>query len=476
MADTQWQKLDGDAELVRSKGRKYQDIADAISRATATLDKIVDDASTTAKSMDATKTLASDVKDDIAKATDRYRETGDALVTYASALDTAISESETAATQIAAIEDDLSSARTTASNAQQEADDLPKDASQGDVDTATSEASSAASRVTGLEGDLALWQGRWNDAKSDKDTAANAAKGKIDEVVTGDKVHGLEDGFWDHVGEAWDAFYKVFKVICDVAGILAIFLSWVPILGQVLIVLAAVGAILAVIDTAIKMGRGEAGWGDLFLAVGGAALALFGGKALGTLAKYAKARMVVRTTEGLTTANASARFGRRAINEAVDTVSASGGSRAWDIVKSPFVRNVDDAARFRAFQSDKSMSGFLEQLGGASKQAFPNPFQDFRLRALTGNQDVIDMVKLARESGIVLDGPTRAVALLAGGGAGMQQIANFAKAGGSFSDATTGSDGWQMASDAHSIGTSSLDAPWNKISSGGIQLGAAIFG
>jgi hypothetical protein len=51
MGDTQWEKLDGSAYLVRSKGEKYQRIAEAISRASASLQNIVDDTNTTAKSM-----------------------------------------------------------------------------------------------------------------------------------------------------------------------------------------------------------------------------------------------------------------------------------------------------------------------------------------------------------------------------------------------------------------------------------------
>ncbi|PJI94979.1 hypothetical protein [Luteimicrobium subarcticum] len=476
MGDSQWQRLDGDADLVRSKGTRYQEIADAITRATGTLDAIVDDASTRAKSMDATKTLSAGVRDDIRKAADRYRYTGDALTTYADALGRAVDDSDTAATHIAALEAELAAARTATRNAQSVVDDLPQDASSDDVLSAHGALSSATWHTSGLETLLTQWQGRWNDAKRDKDVAAVVARSKIDEVVTGDKVNGLKDSFWDHVGTVWDSVYKVFKVVCDVAGILSIFLSWVPVLGQVLVVLAAVGAIMAVVDTAIKMGRGKAGLGDLLLAVGGAALTLFGGKAVTALARYAKARMVVQTAETLSTGSAVSRFGAGAITQARDELGTTGGKRAFDLLASPFVRGSEDAARLQAFRADRTLAGFGRQAVGAAKDAFPNPFTDFRLRALTGNQDVIDMVRVARSAGTVIDGPTRVVALVAGGASGLRQITDFAKAGGSFARATTGFDGWQLTSDGTSLSTSGLDAPWSEIPKDVVDIKQTVFG
>src|SRR5690606_41834779 len=53
------------------------------------------------------------------------------------------------------------------------------------------------------------------------------------------------------------------KVGCDIAAVLSIFLAWVPILGQVLLVLAAIGAIIAIVDAAIKFANGEGSFGEL---------------------------------------------------------------------------------------------------------------------------------------------------------------------------------------------------------------------
>ncbi|GAB3102912.1 hypothetical protein [Isoptericola nanjingensis] len=471
MGDTQWQKLDGDADLVRSKGKRYQDIADAIGRATATLDAIVDDASTTAKSMDETKTLASDVKEDISKATERYRFTGDALVAYASALDTAISESETAAAQIASLEDDLAAARATANNAQNDVDDLPNDAPQGDADSANSALSSANSRVTTLESSLSYWQGRWNDAKGDKDSAATTAKNKIDEVVTGDKVHGLEDGFWDKAGEVWDSIYKVVKVICDIAGILAIFLSWVPILGQVLLVLAAVGAILAVVDAVFKAARGKGSWWGVLGAAGMAALTLFGGKAISVVAKYAKARMVVQTASRMSPQNAKNVFGAATLKSTRKIFAQTNGQRVTEVLKSPFIRSA----------GDKQIAGLFRggNIGTGLKKMFPNPFTGSGLRTLFGNDDVTDMMgvmgridsRLPGSIGTIhFDNVSSVTSSIATIGGYSVTAFNGIRNGVAFAGEMGVGDYGQAASPGVSLGTSGMGGPYGNIIGGGLSL------
>ncbi|MGF0115703.1 hypothetical protein ACQFYA_05145 [Promicromonospora sp. Marseille-Q5078] len=475
MADTQWQKLDGNAELVRSKGKKYQEIADAIERATSTLDAIVDDASTTAKSMDETKKLASDVKEDISKATERYRYTGDALVAYSTSLDSAISDSETAATQIAALEEDLASARTTANNAQQEADDLPKDAPQGDVDGATSAATSAAARVTGLEGDLAHWQGRWNDAKGDKDSAATTAKNKIDEVVTGAKVNDLEDGFWDKAGEVWDSIYKVVKVICDIAGILAIFLSWVPILGQVLLVLAAVGAILAVVDAVFKAARGQGSWWGVLGAAGMAALTLFGGKAISVLAKYSKSRTVVQTASRMSPKDAKNVFGTATLKSTRKVFAQTNGQRVTEVLKSPFIRSA----------ADKQVAGLFRggNVGQGLKTMFPNPFTGTGMRTIFGNEDVTDMYKFmnmannrlpAINGTMVIDGVTAGTSAIAAVGGHGITVFNGLRNGVSFANEMGVGDFGDAVSPGVSLGTSGMGGPYGGIIGNGLSLAGGV--
>lgn len=398
MGDAQWEKLDGDAELVRSKGKKYQDIADAIGRATATLDKIVDDASTTAKSMDATKTLASDVRDDIAKATDRYRYTGDALVSYATPLESAVSTSDTAATKIREYETMLTAARITANNAQYRQDELKDDAPEGDVDEANSDLTQANSRVSELEGDLAHWQGEWQSAKDDKDAAARTARNEIDEVVTGDKVHGLEDSTWDKIKHVASSLYKVFKIICDIAGILSIFLAWVPGLGQVLIALAAIGAILSVLEAGIKLYKGEIGLMGFLGAAAMGVLAIYGGRIVTTLAGVAKSRGILSVARQIGPTAARGRYGD-ALTDAYRVGSRGRNlftrGRFGDLLKSPFVRNAAQREALRTFQTSSSKwTAAQTSLRSAFGDAFSTPFKDMGARYALRNEEVVGLMRL----------------------------------------------------------------------------------
>jgi hypothetical protein len=386
VSDSQYQKLDGNADLVRSKGKSYQDIANSIENAITALDAIVDDNGTTAQSMTKTRELAGDVRDDIKKATARYRVTGDALVGYAPTLESSISSSETAARRIAELQDDLYDAQLAKSNAENGVDDLPDDATPADKAEANSAASSASSRVETLTSDLAYWKGQWQDAKDAKDTAARTARNAINEQFERDEKSDLHDSGWDKFVDFVSGVYKVFKIICDIAGILAIFLSWVPILGQVLLVLAAIGSILTILESVVKFAKGEIGWGGLLLGVGIGLIGLFGGKLATSLGKVAKARAI---TNAAATTNSASRLGTRLagnsddglrmISEASDTMANADNLLSMKtLLKSPFTRS-DAAADLFELRKAGNLP-FMQGLGNAAKDAFvfplKNPFGD----------------------------------------------------------------------------------------------------
>ncbi|WP_402462027.1 hypothetical protein [Isoptericola aurantiacus] len=460
MTDTQWRKLDGDAELVRTKGEKYRQIADAIDRATTTLQAIVDDTGTTAQSMDATRRLASDVLEDIAKATVRYRDTGDALVGYAGSLDPAIVDSDTAATRIAEIEDDLGPARWTAFRAQQTVDWQAVDAAPADVTDANDALRTADDRVAGLEQDLATWQARWTEAKSAKDSAAGTAKDKIDEVVTGSKVNGLEDSTWDKIKDVAASVYKVFKIICDVAGILAIFLSWVPGLGQVLLALAAIGSLLAIVEGIVKISREGFSWGAL-AGIGLGVLGLFGGKAIGAVAKYAKARSVVRTAGRMSSTAAKAKFGGALIKGSRRTLALSRGQRVTGVLKSPFGRSATDKAVFGLLKNGERGKA----LSTWRAAQFPLPYKDGAARFALGNADVMDMhTHFGKFTGLAMDNATVGAAAFATVGAVTHQAVNLTNNAYKFGTSVAGGDGWGVASSSNSVVSQPAGGSWGSIS------------
>ena len=440
------------------------------------LQKIESDMSGSSLALDKTRSLAGDVRESIEKARVRYADTGEALETYGLALRTAkYDQADPAAQELRTLRSELEDAEAAERTAEANVDDLPDDATATEKAEANRAASSAGGSAATIRAQVTRYERQWQEGADAKSQAARAAIGKIEEVVTGSKTNGLEDSGWDKFAEVLSKIKDVLKVICDIAGILAIFLSWVPILGQVLLVLAAIGAILAVIDSMVAAIKGEGSWWAVLGATAMAALTLFGGKAVSALAKYAKARSVVNTASTLGSNAARARFGTTVLRESENLVVLSRGERTMSLLKSPFIRGADDAARMSAFQANKSFGSFMSNLGGASKAAFPNPFKDWGLRAVTGNADLVDLAKFAKEGDVVLDGMSRLTAGASILGGGALHINNFATQGNALATAVDSGNGTNIANSTNSLVGSTNNAPWSKITGGGITYGSMLF-
>ncbi|WP_166845553.1 hypothetical protein [Isoptericola sp. BMS4] len=466
MSDTQWQELDGEASVVESKGRTYTELAEAITRSVGTLQQIVDDTNTTAKSMEATRKLAGEVREDIEKARDRYSTTGEALSTYGAALRGAKNEADPAAEKLRTLRDQLEDARATARIAESQVDDLPDDASQADKDEANRAASGASSTVSGLEHDIQVQEAYWNSGHGDKNSAASTAMSKIEEVVSGDRVHGLEDSTWDKIKNVAKGIYKVFKVICDIAGILAIFLSWVPVLGQILMVLAAIGAIISIVESIVKFARGEIGFGAMLLGVGLGVMGLFGGKAISSVAKYAKARSVVQTAARMSNGAAKAKFGSALLKSSRKTFALTKGQRVTEVLKSPFVRTAGDKAVAGMVKNGLYKNAFKSWRGSQ----FPLPYKDGAARFALGNDDVVDMMSHFSQTGLRIDNVTANAQSIAAVGAVFNQTANLANNAAKLGSSIGGGDGWGSYEGSNSLASSGAGGSWGKITGLGVNI------
>ena len=291
MADAEYQPLTGDPDLIETKAAHYAQIAAAIDRSVRFLNAVRDMDGMTSKAVSAVSGKAGDVSDDIAKAFDRYNDTASALTGYSGLLREAQNDANAAITDIEqkqSAADAASHAATTAQQNLQSATDDTKD----DAQTAATKAATAASDANAA---LQVAQAAWHAAWDKKNNAGNVAKDKITAVVTGSKNHGLKDpgGFWHALGEFAKAAFKVFKTICDIAGILSVFLAWVPGLGEVLLALAAIGAIIDLVTTIVNGGS----FLDILLASVNVVLTVFGGKLIGELAKGLKTASVAKVAE-----------------------------------------------------------------------------------------------------------------------------------------------------------------------------------
>ncbi|HEY0249373.1 MAG TPA: hypothetical protein VGC45_14050 [Gryllotalpicola sp.] len=280
MADVEYQRLSGRPEFLAAKAAHYAAVAVEIARSVQTLTKIQGE-QMTSQAIDKLKDSSGDVADDITKAYDRYDTTAQALAAYAVELRAAQDDAEKAIIAIEQRQSDAEAAHHSAATAQQDADAAGAD-QQADAQRAAQQAQDAADDAQRA---LSAAHGLWTAALERKNSAAHTAAAAIDSVVNGTNNHGLKDSWWDNWGSK---LYDIIKQVCTWAGVLSIFLGWVPILGQILLVLAAVGAVIDLIDAVIATIAGNGSIFDLVMAVVGVALTFVGGAAFARLAKGLK--------------------------------------------------------------------------------------------------------------------------------------------------------------------------------------------
>ncbi|HEY8914131.1 putative T7SS-secreted protein [Lacisediminihabitans sp.] len=287
MSDTEYQPLSGNESLLRSKASQYGEIANAIIRSVNTLNKLSEVGEMKSEAIDALRDKIGSVAKDINKARDRYAGTSSALVTYSYALKSAQDDANTAISAINQREGELSAA----ARASRAADDGVQTATDSDADEAKKAADQADHASQTARGNLEAAQRAWHSALESKNDAATVAIAGIQEVVDGSKSHDLNDGWWDDWGSK---VLDVVKVICEIAGFLAIFLAWVPILGAILVGLAILGALITLVESIVKLVNGEGSFSDVLFAAVGVVLAAFGGKFAAYLAKLVRVQAATK--------------------------------------------------------------------------------------------------------------------------------------------------------------------------------------
>jgi hypothetical protein len=275
MTDSEFRALEGNPDLVRSKADRYAELADAITRSVTTLNAIKSTEGMTSKAIDKVREEAGKVADDIGKAQTRYSGTAQALITYSAQLRSAQDAADTAISHI----NDKETAAETASRAATSAATKAESATPETATTETAAATRAETAADAAGQALAAAHQEWHSALDVKNQAAQTAIGAILNVIDGKAGEALNDTWWDDWGKA---ALDILKTVCEWAGVLAIFFSWVPFLGQILLVLAVIGAVITLIEATIKAVNGG-NWGDVAFAAVGVVLSVFGGN----IAKYA---------------------------------------------------------------------------------------------------------------------------------------------------------------------------------------------
>ncbi|PKQ31524.1 MAG: hypothetical protein CVT62_06655 [Actinobacteria bacterium HGW-Actinobacteria-2] len=271
----------GDPVAVRAGGTRYIGIADAISRAAATMRSLEAGVS----NVDSVKALLESrdkVVDSVGVAEGRYRAAGHALTAYAAVLDTvqadtlqALHAAKAAAGDGGDAADDQASYHKKATEAKAAGDVEEQDRWEKKEAAAKADAAHAASVVAAQKCVV-------EQAVTNRDTAARNA---IEAITASTSNDGLNDTWWDDWGaELTEWIAKIAEAIATIAGILALLVCWIPVIGQalagVLLIVAAVAGIVAALANIILAATGEKSWGEAIMSV---VFAVLGCVGLGSL-------------------------------------------------------------------------------------------------------------------------------------------------------------------------------------------------
>ena len=282
---TDWSALDygsdpvpGDPAQVRADGQHYLDTASAMGRISGTLGALSTGATTGSRSVESLMEGAGQVRADVDAARGRYQAAGDALVEYAHVHDAAQQTTLRALYAARAAKRDAADAQALARSRDRLARQAATagDQEQAHVwtrraDASRQDAADAAEQV-GAQRRIA------EQAVADWDRAARAAVSKIDAATSAD---GLDDSWWDDWGaKALKVLADVAEWVSSIAGVLALLVCWIPIVGQALaatlLLISAISALVAAVANVVLAATGEQSWTAAIVSIIGTVLACVG--------------------------------------------------------------------------------------------------------------------------------------------------------------------------------------------------------
>ncbi|MBF4161472.1 hypothetical protein [Nocardioides acrostichi] len=275
-----WSPLDmgsdptpGDAATVLAAGKHYTEVADAIELASRRLKELAENPDMKSEAVEKFRGKATTVSTNVSKAETRYRETGEALTTYATELQAAQEDADAALKSAVCARDDHEAANTQLSSAR---DDLrhgesenacrPADQAPRDLSHLIQRVSCLNDQCSAAASDLTDAKEKAETAKQDAKDAADKARRAIEDVVEDSE---LNDSTWDKVANVLSKIADIAGAIAAIAGILALVVGWIPIIGQALAaVLGAIALIAGIIsllcNVALLVG-GKGSWADVIM-------------------------------------------------------------------------------------------------------------------------------------------------------------------------------------------------------------------
>lgn len=272
----------GDPVAVRIAGTRYQEVAEAIEAAARSLAEVTELARVCSQAVDAVEERAAEVGSEISHARSRYAGVGEALVAYARELERAQDLSLRALESAQAAQRASDTATTEVTRAVHALSDA--------IDVADPDGEALArrrltrARIERDDADVAVTRARaeLEEAVRLRDEAARRATEAVRAATDAD---GLDDGWWENWGRRaalWISEHV--SKAAMIAGVAALLLGWVPIVGQALALVAGIaGALVLVADIALMVWD-DGSWTDVAIGVLGV-VSLGTGRVAGTLTK-----------------------------------------------------------------------------------------------------------------------------------------------------------------------------------------------
>lgn len=360
--------LSGEPASLKHYATRYLNLANAIQSASAAL-KAVGEGSDNMLSLavNEVRGKAKNGADDIGQAETRYRTTAQALMTYATALEDAQAKAKEARA-------DHETAQGSHAAAQAKADEFEDKALvPGEEQAANSKSASAwSTQASSLASSMSAAQTKYNEAVADKEKAGNTAADAIENVLSSD---GVTDSWWDKLVDFCEK-------IGDWVAIAALLLSWVPILGQVLLAVAAIISIIKLIDSLIKFAKGEMSLGEVVAAAVGVVLSIVGGKA------------IMVALKGLKALSAGSKAAKLARTVAKRVDAGKNGKKTKTLkkeLKNATKKHNKSVAKFKdSLKNDMKIS--KNDIKDELKETFTKPFTDLK-DAVSGRGELDDSLK-----------------------------------------------------------------------------------
>ena len=262
----------GDPDGVQRAAERYAEVASHIDSVASNLRKLTRTQEMESAAVKVVTSRATKVAEEVERARGRYEAIAQALGEYARSLRAAQDTADDLLARAVAVQHRIDNATTDRTLAARALASLDPSATDADRRRVQGRLATARTTVSDAEVELQHLRDELEQVVRDRDAAAQRA---IDAIGSAQAADRLDDGWWQDWG--LDLARSVSKVAGDVAGycgIAALVLGWVPILGQVLAVTAAVAGLFALVADIGLAIDGEQDWMAVVFGVAG--IATFG--------------------------------------------------------------------------------------------------------------------------------------------------------------------------------------------------------